>query len=95
MKIKYSPVHTDTQETVIEYIDENTIIKELGCYFLSLGRIIELETSHKFAINEVWRNSIAHIFAGFILDQVGAGPQGLFPLFISQASLSTSATGVF
>jgi len=25
MKIKYSPVHTDNQETVIEYIDENTI----------------------------------------------------------------------
>ena len=39
------------------------IIKELGCYFLSLGRIIELETDKDFAIdevNEVWRNSIAH-----------------------------------
>ena len=25
MKIKYSPVHTDNQNTVIEYVDENTI----------------------------------------------------------------------
>ena len=26
MKIKYSPVHTDNQNTAIEYIDENTIM---------------------------------------------------------------------
>ncbi len=25
MKLKYSPVHTDNQNTVIEYVDENTI----------------------------------------------------------------------
>ena len=26
MKIKYSPVHTDNQNTTIEYVDENTIM---------------------------------------------------------------------
>lgn len=26
MKLKYSPVHTDNQNTVIEYVDENTIL---------------------------------------------------------------------
>lgn len=39
------------------------IIRELGCYFLSLGRIIELETGKDFTIdevNEVWRNSVSH-----------------------------------
>jgi len=25
MKIKYSPLHNDTENTVVEYIDENTI----------------------------------------------------------------------
>lgn len=34
-------------------------------------------------------------FAGFLLDQIGAGPQGMFPLYITNASLSTSATGVY
>jgi len=26
MKIKYSPVHTDNKNTIIEYVDENTIM---------------------------------------------------------------------
>lgn len=34
-------------------------------------------------------------FVGFLLDQIGAGPQGMFPLYITDASLSTSATGVY
>ncbi|HGE70855.1 TPA: hypothetical protein ENX78_08480 [Candidatus Poribacteria bacterium] len=32
MKIKYSPVHTDNQETVIEYVDENTIMIDYDVY---------------------------------------------------------------
>lgn len=43
------------------------IIKALGCYFLSLGRIIELETGHEFTpdeINEVWRNAKVHKYIG-------------------------------
>lgn len=39
------------------------IISSVGCYFLALGRIIELETGYEFRaedINEVWKNGKAH-----------------------------------
>ncbi len=34
-------------------------------------------------------------FLGFILNQIGAGPQGLFPLVITATTNSASATGVY
>lgn len=34
-------------------------------------------------------------YLGFILNQIGAGPQGMFPLVITSATYSASATGVY
>jgi hypothetical protein len=40
MKIKYSPVCTNTNDTVIEYIDENTVLVDGITYEFDLDTVI-------------------------------------------------------
>ena len=57
MKIKYSPVHTDNQNTVIEYVDENTIMIDGEIYELDKESVIweDITTQTDYRILEAKR----------------------------------------
>jgi hypothetical protein len=40
MKLKYSPIYNDNQNTIIEYIDENTILVDGETYEFDLDTVI-------------------------------------------------------
>jgi hypothetical protein len=57
MKLKYSPIYNDNQNTIIEYIDENTILIDGETYEFDLNTVIwdDISAQTNGAILEVKR----------------------------------------